>query len=148
MRLVQAGIVAAKVGFFVAKETVKFTCKKVTQMAKHKGATQAPAKAAQVGKQLIGGKIGTSILDEVSTNCAVRKKTVEFLFRNWSRGTFNNRMQSIKYHITKHGKGRSYGEYTEAATNFFNLNRNKGTELILKNGKRGIAIKTSNEGKK
>ena len=33
VRLVQAGIVAAKVGFFVAKETVKFTCKKVTQMA-------------------------------------------------------------------------------------------------------------------
>jgi len=53
VRLIQAGVVAVKVGFFVAKETVKFTCKKVTQIATLKGATQATAKAAQVGKQLV-----------------------------------------------------------------------------------------------
>lgn len=45
-------MVAVKVGCFVAKETAKFTCKKVTQIATLKGATQATTKIAQVGKQL------------------------------------------------------------------------------------------------
>jgi len=71
VRLIQAGIVAAKVGFFVAKETVKFTCKKVTQMATLKGATQATAKAAQVGKQLVAKE----------ARVVAKKKINSFLFK-------------------------------------------------------------------
>jgi len=64
----------------------------------------------------------------------------KYLFKNWYKGTFYNRIQSIRYHLTKHGKGRSALEYTKDAMNFFKKNKNMGRNVILKDGIPGIKI--------
>lgn len=66
----------------------------------------------------------------------------EYLFTSWDKGTFPNRMQSIRYHLQKHGNGRSYNQYTQDALKYFSINRDKASPIILKNGKNGLSIKT------
>jgi len=66
----------------------------------------------------------------------------KYLFDNWHMGTFPNRLQSIKYHLAKHGKGRTLRQYTEAAQDFFQKNKHLGTKVMLKDGTAGIQIKT------
>jgi YD repeat-containing protein len=66
----------------------------------------------------------------------------KFLFESWHMGTFPNRLQSILYHLNKHGKGRTAFEYTKDAMSFFNQNKNLGIQVILKDGTHGLKIQT------
>lgn len=50
-------------------------------------------------------------------------------------------MQSIKYHLQKHGNGRTHKEYTQNAMSFFKLNKDKALKVTLKNGNSGYSIK-------
>lgn len=73
---------------------------------------------------------------------STKNHQLRFVYDNWDNGTFPNRMQSIRYHLQKHGNGRTAWEYTKDGCNFFNCNRNKAEQLILKNGKIGMRIQT------
>jgi len=57
-------------------------------------------------------------------------------------------MQSIKYHLQKHGNGRIPKEYTQDALNFLTINRDKALDVILKNGKKGISLKVNQNGQR
>lgn len=41
----------------------------------------------------------------------------------WAKGTFGNVVDSIEYHFSKHGGGRSLQEYTDDAVRFFEQNK-------------------------
>ena len=55
-------------------------------------------------------------------------------------------MQSLRYHLEKHGNGRTYLEYVTDGKNFFETNKDKAVELTLKNGQAGYSIKLKNNG--
>lgn len=74
-------------------------------------------------------------------NIGARQEKAKFLFNSWDKGTFPNRMQSIKYHVQKHGNNYSYEEYTKKSIDFFNLNKENALTTTLKNGKKGYSIK-------
>jgi RHS repeat-associated protein len=65
----------------------------------------------------------------------------KYLFDNWHQATFKNRLQSLLYHLGKHGKGRTASEYTKAAQNFFKLNQHRAIPVVLKDGTKGWHIK-------
>ncbi len=60
----------------------------------------------------------------------------------WYKSTFRTRIGSINYHTFKHGKGRSVGQYTKAAQDFFNKHKHLGTKMTLKDGSSGLKIRT------
>ncbi len=63
-----------------------------------------------------------------------------YLADTWHQGTFPNRTQSVRYHVLKHGKGRTARQYTRDAMEFFQANRHLGERVILKDGTPGIKI--------
>jgi hypothetical protein len=76
------------------------------------------------------------------------KETANLLFNSWDKGTFPNRMQSIKYHLQKHGNGKSSKEYTQAALTFLKDNRDRAMDVTLKNGRAGFSIKLKQNGQR
>ena len=68
------------------------------------------------------------------------RRTAKYLADNWHKGTFPNRMQSVRYHLAKHGKGRSAQRYTQDAMDFFQKNQHLGQKVVLKDGTPGIKI--------
>ncbi|MDA3798983.1 MAG: hypothetical protein PF692_07875 [Kiritimatiellae bacterium] len=56
------------------------------------------------------GKIGntTSKID-----AALPDEVGSFLNNSWSKGTFANKTQSVKYHLNKHGKSRFFEASTK-----------------------------------
>ena len=66
----------------------------------------------------------------------------KYLSNSWHKGTFPNKMQSVKYHLGKHGAGRTATQYTKDAQSFFQANKHLGKEVILKDGTHGIKIQT------
>jgi RHS repeat-associated protein len=81
-------------------------------------------------------KKSNGVINDKRTN-----ESAKILFDSWDKGTFPNRMQSIRYHFFKHANGRSVNEYTRDAISFFNKNKNSAKEVILKNGQQGYSIK-------
>jgi tetratricopeptide (TPR) repeat protein len=61
---------------------------------------------------------------------------------HWHKGTFNSSIDSMGYHLTKHGKGRTIEQYTNDAMKFYNKNKYLGEKIILKDGTMGIKIQT------
>jgi len=51
-------------------------------------------------------------------------------------------MQSVRYHLAKHGKGRTAQQYTQDAMEFFQKNKHLGQKVTLKDGTAGIKIQT------
>ncbi len=72
----------------------------------------------------------------------IGKWSSKYILKNWYKGTFPNKTQSISYHLAKHGKGRTARQYTQDAMNFFNKNKGLGQNVILKDGTQGIKIQT------
>jgi RHS repeat-associated protein len=74
---------------------------------------------------------------------AAEKAGAEFLSKSWDKGTFPNRMQSIRYHWEKHGKpfGKSIDEYTQDALEFYKQNKSRAIHITLKDGRPGLKIK-------
>lgn len=70
------------------------------------------------------------------------RQRAQYLFDNWSPGTFENRTRSVAYHLEQHGGGRSAYQYTRDAMEFFAENRSLGSPAVLKNGAPGIRIQT------
>ena len=66
----------------------------------------------------------------------------KYLFKSWHKGTFPNKIQAIKYHVAKHGKGRTATQYTKDAMNFFQRNKHLGQNIILKDSTSGTKIQT------
>lgn len=64
----------------------------------------------------------------------------------WHKGTFDTADDSIKYHLEKHGKGRTVEEYTRAAIDFFKANKDKAKKVILKDNSPGWQIKGKSGG--
>lgn len=52
----------------------------------------------------------------------------------WYKSTFETVEESMDYHSKTHGNGRTLEQYTDDAMNFFNKNKNIGTEVTLKDG--------------
>jgi hypothetical protein len=82
-------------------------------------------------------------LGEVALECTVAPNSAgKYLADNWHQGTFPNRMQSVRYHLAKHGKGRTAQQYTQDAMDFFHKNQHLGQKVTLKDGTPGIKIQT------
>ena len=62
------------------------------------------------------------------------------VYRTWYRGTFSDIAASLKYHLAKHGRGRTAIQYTRDAMSFFTANRHLATPVILKDGTSGLRI--------
>lgn len=60
----------------------------------------------------------------------------------WYKSTFDTVEDSMEYHLSKHGKGRTIEEYTKDAMDFYNQNKHLGEEVILKDGTEAIKIQT------
>ena len=84
---------------------------------------------------LYRGSVAANVADEALSGG-------RYLFNNWHKGTFPNRTQSVNYHLAKHGKGRTAGEYTRDAMDFYDANRSLGTPVILRDGTAGLRIQT------
>jgi len=69
-------------------------------------------------------------------------KGAKVLFKSWHKATFPNRMQSVRYHLAKHGRGRTALKYTRDAMDFFRRNRRLGKKVRLRDGTSGIKIQT------
>lgn len=69
----------------------------------------------------------------------------QYLSESWHQGTFPNKMQSIQYHVAKHGKGRTPTQYTKDAMEFFKQNKHLGQNVILKDGTAGIKIQVKTQ---
>ena len=105
-------------------------------------------------KRIIGaGKVFSVVLPAVSvakitqfkrfaSKADVTKGGGKYLNDSWYKGTFPNKTQSLKYHLGKHGKGRTATEYTKDAMNFFGKNSHLGKKVTLKDGTPGIKIQT------
>lgn len=65
-----------------------------------------------------------------------------YIADQWHRGTFDNVVDSMEYHLGKHGKGRTLQQYTIDAMNFYRQNKHRGTPVTLKDGTLGIRIQT------
>ena len=76
------------------------------------------------------------------TSSKLLKKNIIKHFDNWYKGTFDSAINSMKYHLTKHGKGRTIEQYTNDAMNFYNKKKHLGEKIILKDGIVGIKIQT------
>ena len=63
-----------------------------------------------------------------------------FLYSNWYKSTFSNITQSVRYHLSKHGNGRTAAKYTEDAIEFFNKYKHRAEEVILRDGTEGLKI--------
>lgn len=66
----------------------------------------------------------------------------QYLFDTWHRATFNSRLESIRYHLGRHGRGRSAVEYTRDAMRFFSQHGHQGKPVILRDGTAGVRIQT------
>jgi len=66
-----------------------------------------------------------------------------FLFENWYRAAFPNRLKSLRYHWGKHGRaaGKTFEQYTADAVDFFNQNKSLATKVTLKDGTPGLLIR-------
>jgi hypothetical protein len=62
------------------------------------------------------------------------------VYRTWHRGTFPDIAASLKYHLAKHGRGRTAIQYTRDAMSFSAANRHLATPIILKDGTSGLRI--------
>ncbi len=71
---------------------------------------------------------------------ASRREAAE-VFRVWHKGTFPDIASSLKYHLAKHGNGRTALQYTRDAMSFFNANKHLATPVVLKDGTPGLRIK-------
>ncbi|GIW99630.1 MAG: hypothetical protein KatS3mg111_2963 [Pirellulaceae bacterium] len=91
--------------------------------------------AAKYGRRSRGGR-RKRLVDNAP------KGVGKYLADNWHQGTFPNRMQSVRYHLAKHGKGRTAQQYTEDAMDFFHKNKHLGQKVTLKDGTPGIKIQT------
>lgn len=82
----------------------------------------------------------------VHNDCDPKKTVItgggRYLNNSWYKGTFPNKLESVKYHLAKHGKGRTPTEYTRDAMNFFRKNKLLGEPVTLKDGTPGIKIQT------
>ncbi len=87
----------------------------------------------------MAGTLGVGYASMASTTA---KSSGNYLNQTWHKGTFPNKTQSVKYHLAKHGRGRSATKYTKDAMNFFNKNKQIGKNLLLKDGTSGIKINT------
>ncbi|MEM7365831.1 MAG: polymorphic toxin-type HINT domain-containing protein, partial [Pseudomonadota bacterium] len=79
-------------------------------------------------------------LEVLVHNCP--KGVARYLNQTWHKGTFPNKTQSVRYHLDKHGKGRTAGEYTRDAMDFFERNKHLAKNVTLKDGTPGIKIQT------
>lgn len=70
---------------------------------------EVAANAAQASHELIVSSRGT----------AIEKAVID----RWAKGTFESVADSIEYHFTKHGSGRTLQKYTEDAVQFFQKNK-------------------------
>jgi hypothetical protein len=59
----------------------------------------------------------------------------------WHKGTFNSNVDSMEYHLAKHGNGRTIQQYTKDATDFFSQNKSFGQPHTLMDGSEGLKIK-------
>ncbi len=64
----------------------------------------------------------------------------------WYKGTFNTVEDSARYHLGKHGKGRSLEEYTNAGVEFFNKNKDKAVKTTLNDGSPGLKVESGGQG--
>jgi RHS repeat-associated protein/uncharacterized repeat protein (TIGR01451 family) len=71
---------------------------------------------------------------------ATESSAGKYLFDSWYRSTFDNRLQSILYHLAKHGGGRDALTYTRDAMEFFAKYRSLGVGTTLRDGTAGIKI--------
>ncbi|MEM6338440.1 MAG: hypothetical protein AAF673_00745 [Pseudomonadota bacterium] len=76
-----------------------------------------------------------------SIKTKIKNEIAKDTIQQWHQSTFGNIENSIQYHFNKHGKGRSLAEYTTVAKKFFELNKNMGKEVTLRDGTKGIKIK-------
>lgn len=61
---------------------------------------------------------------EVAANVPSRGTAIEKAVADrWAKGTFNSVADSIEYHFSKHGNGRTLQQYTEDAVRFFQENK-------------------------
>lgn len=70
----------------------------------------------------------------------------KFLEKNWSRGTFPTPLDSVRYHVNKHGNGRSATRYTKDAIAFYHKNYHRRKVWILHDGTRGYKIENGKDG--
>lgn len=62
------------------------------------------------------------------------------------RGTSHTTADSIKHHFEKHGKNKTLEQYTQDAKDFFDNNRGKMKDVILKDGTKGVIIRKGEKG--
>lgn len=70
----------------------------------------------------------------------------KFIYANWYRGTFPTPLDSLNYHVKKHGQGRSRIQYTKDALYFFKKNKYRGKRRMLLDGTPGMKITTRKAG--
>jgi hypothetical protein len=59
----------------------------------------------------------------------------------WHRATFGNVVDSMAYHLSKHGGGRTIEVYTDDAAAFFARNKHLAQPVTLKDGTLGLRVK-------
>lgn len=75
------------------------------------------------------------------------KKEEAFIREHWYKSTFPTTMDSVRYHVKKHGMGKSPLRYTKDALKFYKKNKHLGKKRTLADGKtKGIKITTSTKG--
>lgn len=72
----------------------------------------------------------------------------EYLEQTWYKSTFPTTMDSVHYHVKKHGKGRNAVQYTQDAMAFYERYKNRGRRVTLKDRQHtpGIKIRVNNAG--
>lgn len=70
----------------------------------------------------------------------------KFVYDHWYRGTFPTPLDSLNYHVRKHGQGRSRMRYTKDALHFFHKNKHLGRKRMLLDGTPGMKITTRRAG--
>lgn len=63
------------------------------------------------------------------------------ILNSWRNTTMDSTYKTIKYHLEKHGFGRTLSQYTKDGTDFYNTYKNQATKTILGNGETGLKIK-------
>lgn len=135
-------IVAASVGATPSVTAPSATTLQPETRAEHFLPLPANAPGSVLGSLETASGSEWFVYEAALDSCVAPRGTGKYLADNWHQGTFPNRMQSVRYHLAKHGKGRTAQQYTQDAMDFFQKNKHLGQKVTLKDGTPGIKIQT------
>jgi hypothetical protein len=73
-------------------------------------------------------------------------KLSKAVLSSWKNVNFKSVSSTIKYHVGKHGNGKTIEQFTDDALNFYKKFSSQGKSVILKDGTEGLKIKDQASG--